>query len=61
MIIYKHFNLTALSIEKELKRLQLAINDALWEGNGSLAEQIQHEINRLTMLQSYGETHDVPF
>jgi hypothetical protein len=47
------------SIELELTQLRRALNDALWDQNVILAFAIQSKIERLEMLQSYGETHDV--
>jgi len=47
------------SIELELIQLRSALNDALWDQNVILAFAIQCKIERLEMLQSMGETHDV--
>jgi hypothetical protein len=47
------------SIELELTQLRRALNDALWDQNVILAFAIQCKIERLELLQSYGETHDL--
>lgn len=56
-------------IERELARLEGLLNDALWQlasedalpRDETLATQLRRQIDRLRLLQSYGETHDLPF
>jgi hypothetical protein len=40
-------------------RVRRALQDALWDGDVDRAAVLQRELERLEMLQSYGETHDV--
>jgi hypothetical protein len=43
----------------ELMRVRREIQDALWAGDVDRAAALYRELERLEMLQSYGETHDV--
>jgi hypothetical protein len=48
-------------IWQALKHLRDALIEAEWEGDNGLADGIRRQIQRLEMLQSYGETHDLPY
>ena len=43
----------------EIMRVRREIQDALWQGDADRAAALYRELDRLEMLQSYGETHDV--
>ncbi len=43
----------------EIMRVRREIQDALWAGDADRAAALYRELERLEMLQSYGETHDV--
>jgi len=47
-------------IWSEIARLQKELNEALWEGDKALSATLSRELERLRMLESYGETHDAP-
>jgi hypothetical protein len=46
-------------IWSEIMRVRREINDAFWNGDQQRAESLCRELERLEMLQGYGETHDV--
>ncbi len=50
-----------MSIAIMLRRLRDALIDAEWNGDGGLAAGLRKEIERLEMLQSMGETYDLPY
>jgi len=43
----------------EIMRVRREIQDALWAGDVDRAAALYRELERLELLQSYGETHDV--
>jgi len=43
----------------EIMRVRREMNDAFWDGDNETAQSLCMELQRLEMLQSYGETHDV--
>ena len=43
----------------EIMRVRRELQDALWDGDTDRAAVLQRELERLEMLQGYGETHDV--
>lgn len=48
-------------IRFELKKLRAALADAEWQGDAAEVDALRAQIARLEMLESYGETHDLPF
>lgn len=46
-------------IWSEIMRLRREINEAFWDGDTDRAAALCRELERLEMLQSYGETYDV--
>ena len=42
----------------EIMRIRRELDNALWDGDTNRAAVLQRELDRLEMLQSYGETHD---
>ena len=42
----------------EIMRIRRELDNALWDGDTDRAAILQRELDRLEMLQSYGETHD---
>ena len=46
------------SIPLTIARLRREIQDALWDGDAERAAALSRELERLEMLQSYGETWD---
>lgn len=50
-----------MSIAIMLRRLRDALIDAEWNGDGGLAAGLRKKIERLEMLQSMGETYDLPY
>ena len=47
-------------IWQALKHAQDALIEAEWEGDNGLANGLRQQIQRLEMLKSLGETHDLP-
>ena len=43
----------------EIMRVRRELDNALWDGDVDRAAILQRELERLEMLQGYGETHDV--
>jgi hypothetical protein len=46
------------SIPLTIARLRREIQNALWDGDAMRAAALSRELERLEMLQSYGETWD---
>ena len=50
-----------IEIDTSLRHAKRLLVDAEWNGDEEAEKSLRREIERLEMLKSYGETHDVPW
>lgn len=56
-----NFFTDVVEIAPALRRLREDLNEARWVEDADIEAIITREIDRLEMLESYGETYDLPF